>query len=332
VTTTLGASTSIEPWPELPWREWTPTIETLHRWTQIVGKLRLALAPPLNHWWHVALQASAHGLTTSPIPYDGREFQVDLDFVDHELRVTDGNPGSFRLALEPMSVATFYRRFMAGLHGRGIDVQIWPRPVEVADARRFDEDEEHASYDTSHVERFWSGLVRADRVMKEFQTGFVGKASPVHFFWGGFDHSTSRYSGRGAPRHRGGVVNCPDWVMEEAESRENVTVGWWPLSEAPGPAFYAYAYPEPVGFRAAQAQPAGAVFDERFGEYLLPYDAVRTASDPDHAVMEFLRSVYVIGASLGEWDRRVLEPAHEPGRRPKQGWSMLPPAGNAPNR
>jgi hypothetical protein len=222
-----------------------------------------------------------------------------------------------------MSVATFYGRFMAGLRERGIDIRIWPRPVEVAEAIRFDQDELHASYDAEHVERFWRGLVQADRVMKEFQTGFVGKSSPVQFFWGGFDLSMSRYSGRGAPRHRGGVVNCPDWVMQEAESRENVTLGWWPLSEAPGPAFYAYAYPEPPGYRRAAIRPDGATFDERYGEYLLPYDAVRVAADPDRAVGEFLESVYEASANLGGWDRRALEPASEPDRPPKRVWSAI---------
>jgi hypothetical protein len=324
VTVTVRPATSTDPWPELPWHEWTPTIETLHRWTQIVGKVRLALAPPLNHWWHDTLSASPRGLTTSPIPYGSREFQIDFDFVDHELRISDSDRAAFTMPLEAMSVATFYGRFMAGLRDRGIEVRIWPRPVEVADATRFDKDEAHASYDANHVERFWRGLERADRVMKEFQTGFVGKASPVHFFWGGFDHATSRYSGRAAPRHPGGVLNCPAWVMEEAESRENVTVGWWPLSEAPGPAFYAYAYPEPAGYRSAEIRPAGAFFDERWGEYLLPYDAVRTASDPDQAVLEFLRSVYETGANLAGWDRRSLEPAVDPGRPPRRGWSVLP--------
>ncbi len=324
MTGAVRPATSTAPWPELPWREWTPTIETLHRWTQIVGKVRLALAPPLNHWWQVTLYASPRGLTTSPIPYGSREFQIDFDFVDHELRISHSDRAAFTMPLEAMSVATFYSRFMAGLRDRGIEVEIWPRPVEVADATRFDQDEAHASYDANHVERFWRGLERADRVMKEFQTGFVGKASPVHFFWGGFDHATSRYSGRAAPRHPGGVLNCPDWVMEEAESRENVTVGWWPLSEAPGPAFYAYAYPEPAGYRSAEIRPAGAFFDERWGEYLLPWDAVRTASDPDQAVLEFLRSVYETGANLAAWDRRSLEAAVDPGRPPRRGWSMLP--------
>ena len=212
-------------WPELPWRDWEPTLSTLHMWVQIVGKVRLALAPPLNHWWHVPLYVTARGLTTSPIPYGDREFQVDFDFVDHRLQVTDGDPGAFSMALEPRSVARFYREFLAGLQTRGIDVDISRRPVEVADAIPFDQDEGHASYDPHHAQQLWRALVQVDRVLKGFQTGFVGKASPVHFFWGGFDLTTTRFSGRPAPRHPGGVPNCPDWVMEEAESHQNVTVG-----------------------------------------------------------------------------------------------------------
>jgi hypothetical protein len=309
-------------WPELPWRDWEPTISTLHMWAQIVGKVRLALAPPLNHLWQVPLYVSARGLTTSPIPYRDTEFQVDFDFVDHILRVTDGNPGSFTMALEPRSVAQFYSDFMAGLHGRGIDVAIWPRPVEVADAIPFDKDTSHASYDAHHAEVFWRALVQVDRVMKVFQTGFVGKASPVHFFWGGFDLASTRYSGRPAPRHPGGVPNCPDWVMQEAESQQNVTAGWWPRSAEPGPAFYAYAYPEPGGFRVAAVRPADAYFDARAGEFILAYDAVRSAPDPDRAVLDFLQSTYEAGADLGGWDREALEPARLPTLPPRRPWSL----------
>jgi hypothetical protein len=309
-------------WPELPWRDWEPTISTLHMWVQIVGKVRLALAAPQNHLWQVALYLSPRGLTTSPIPYGDTVFQVDFDFVDHLLRVTDGNPGSFTMALEPRSVARFYREFMAGLRSRGIEVAIWPHPVEVAEAIPFDEDEGHASYDPHHAELLWRALVQVDRVMKVFQTGFVGKASPVSFFWGGFDLATTRYSGQPAPRHPGGVPNCPDWVMQEAESRQNVTAGWWPRSEAPGPSFYAYAYPEPDGFRAAGVRPAQAYFDARAGEFILPYDAVRTSADPDGAVLDFLQSTYEAGADLGGWDRRALEPAELPARPPRRPWSL----------
>ena len=320
--TFAGATSTPDRWPELPWRDWEPTLSTLHMWVQIVGKVRLALAPPLNHWWHVPLYVTARGLTTSPIPYGDREFQVDFDFVDHQLRVTDGDPGAFSMAFEPRSVARFYREFLAGLRARGIDVDISPHPVEVAHPVPFDQDEGHASYDPHHVQQLWRALVHVDRVMKGFQTGFLGKASPVHFFWGGFDLTTTRYSGRPAPRHPGGVPNCPDWVMEEAESHQNVTVGWWPLGDAPGPAFYAYAYPEPDGFRTATVHPGDAFFDDRFGEFMLPYDSVRTAADPDSAVLQFVQSIYEAGADLGGWDRKALEPAELPGRPPRRPWSL----------
>ena len=297
-------------------------MSTLHMWLQIVGKVRLALAAPLNHWWHVPLYVTARGLTTSPIPYGKGEFQVDLDFVEHRLDIIDGDPAAFSMALEPRSVASFYRDFMAGLRSRGIDVAITLHPVEVADGVPFDRDEEHASYDPDHASALWQELVQVDRVLKDFQTGFVGKASPVHLFWGGFDLTTTRYSGRPAPRHPGGIPNCPDWVMEEAESHQNVTAGWWPLGDAPGPAFYAYAYPQPDGFRTATAGPDGAFFDDRLGEFLLPYETVRTAADPDAAVLKFLQSTYEAGADLGGWDRRALEPAELPGRPPRRPWSL----------
>jgi Family of unknown function (DUF5996) len=311
-----------EPWPELPWHDWQPTISTVHMWAQIVGKVRMALASPLNHWWHVTLYASSRGLTTSPIPYRHRHFQVDFDFLEHRLDVTDSIGGSFTIPLVPQSVARFHREFMDGLRGIGIDVRIWPRPVEVADAIPFDADEQHASYDPRHAEMFWRGLLQADRVMKAFQSGFVGKASPVHFFWGGFDLAASRYSGRPAPLHPGGVPNCPTWVMEEAYSREETSVGWWPSDEVYGPAFYSYAYPEPDGYRSAPIRPREAFFDTRLGEFLLPYEAVRLATDPDAAVQEFLQSTYEAGANLGGWDRSTLEPAIPPDRPPRRPWSV----------
>ena len=308
-------------WPELPWRDWEPTISTLHLWLQIVGKVRLALAPPLNHWWHVPLYVTARGLTTSPIPFGDRAFQIDLDFIEHRLEISDGDPGTFTMALEPRSVAQFYREVLAGLRSRGVDVAIWTQPVEIADAISFEQDEQHRSYDPVHAELLWRAMVQVDRVLKGYQTGFVGKASPVHFFWGGFDLATTRFSGRPAPRHPGGIPNCPDWVMEEAESHQNITSGWWPLSDA-GPAFFSYAYPQPDGFPGAAVGPADAFFDDRSGEFLLPYDAVRTASDPDAAVLEFLQSTYRAGADLGGWHRLALEPAELPQRPPRRPWSL----------
>ena len=312
-----------EPWPELPWREWTPTISTLHMWTQIVGKVRMALAPPLNHWWHIPLYVTSRGLTTSPIPHRHRNFQVDFDFLAHRLGVTDDDDRSFTIPFAPMSVARFYREFMDGLGGLGIEVRITRRPVEVAEAIPFDQDEQHASYDTNHAQSFWRGLLQADRVAKAFQTGFVGKASPVHFFWGSFDLAATRYSGRPAPLHPGGVPNCATWVMEEAYSREEVSVGWWPSHSELGPVFYAYAYPEPAGFRSAAIQPAEAFFDARFGEFFLAYDAVRGAADPDAVVEQFFQSTYEAGANLGRWDRSTLEPTIRPDRPPQRPWSTL---------
>jgi hypothetical protein len=239
------------------------------------------------------------------------------------LQVTDSDGRSFTMPLEARSVARFYREFMDGLRGLGIDVRISTKPVEVVEAIPFESDEQHASYDPRQAQQFWRGLLQADRVMKTYQTGFVGKASPVHFFWGSFDLATTRYSGRPAPPHPGGIPNCPDWVMEEAYSGEAISVGWWPQSEAPGPAFFAYAYPHPAGFKSARVRPAEAFFDTRFGEFLLLYDAVRNHSDPDAAVLEFLESTYAAGADLGGWDRSVLEPTVRPGRPPGRAWSTL---------
>ena len=309
------------PWPELPWREWAATISTLHMWLQIVGKVRMALAPPRNHWWHVTLYVTSRGLTTSPIPYGHREFQVDFDLLDHRLDITDSSGRSFTMPLVPKSVAQFYREFMDGLRGRGIEVRIYTKPVEVAEAIPFEADERHASYDPAHAQAFWRAALQADRVMKEFQSRFVGKASPVHFFWGSFDLAATRFSGRPAPLHPGGAPNCPDWVMEEAYSREESSIGLWPSSEEPGPVFYAYTYPEPEGFRSALFRPAGTSFDPRFGELVLPYDLVRQAADPDAAVLEFFQSAYEVGADLGGWDRSSLEAAVPPGRPPARPWS-----------
>jgi hypothetical protein len=310
-------------WPELPWQEWSPTISTLHMWTQIVGKIRMALAPPLNHWWHVTLYVTSRGLTTSPIPYGQRQFQVDFDLVDHRLEVADGEGGSFAMPLAAMPVARFYRELMDGLRSLDIQVQIWTRPVEVAEAIPFEKDELHASYDARQVESFRRALLQANRVMKSFQTGFTGKASPVHFFWGSFDLAAARFSGRPAPRHPGGAPNCADWVMEEAYSREDSSIGWWPSSEPPGPMFYAYTYPEPRGYRTTPVGADGAYFDERMGEFSLPYDVVRRAPDPDAALLQFFQAAYEAGADLAGWDRSTLEPAVRPDRPPRRAWSTV---------
>jgi len=317
-------------WPKLPWREWQPTISALHMRVQIVGKVRMALAPPLNHWWHVPLYLSSRGLTTSAIPYGQRLFQVDFDFIADRLLVTDSLGGSFGMALQPESVARFYRDFMAGLRGLGIDVTISTRPVEVARAIPFEADEEPAAYDRADAQALWQGLVQAERVMKTFQSGFAGKASPVHFFWGSFALATTRYSGRAAPIHPGGAPNCPTWVMEEAYSREEVSVGWWPSSDEPGPTFYAYAYPEPGAFSTARVRPAAASYDRHLGEFVLPYDVVRGARDPDAMVREFFQSAYEAGADLGGWDRPALETHLPTGRPPSEPWSTLAPTRGLP--
>jgi hypothetical protein len=321
-------------WPELPWTEWEPTISTLHMWTQIVGKVRMTLAPPLNHWWHVPLYVSARGLTTTAIPYGPRDFQVDFDLIDHRLLVTESGGGAFVIDLGPKSVAEFYRQFMDGLRGLGIDVRIWTHPVEVAESIPFESDEQHASYEPDHAHRFWLALTQADRVMTEFRARFLGKASPVHFFWGGFDHATTRFSGRRSWGHPGGAPNCAVWVMEEAYSHEVSSAGWWPQSKPPGPAFYSYMYPEPVGFDRAAVRPEAASYDQVFGEFVLPYDAVRAAADPDATLLDFFQSTYEAGVTLAGWDRAALEPGRLPERPPRSAWSntVPEPAAHAPDR
>lgn len=332
MTRSLAPVGSRHAWPELPWRDWEPTRATLHMWAQVVGKVRMALAPPVNHWWHIPLYVSSRGLSTSPIPYAERYFQVDLDFIDHRLDVADTVGGSFTMALEPKSVARFYREFMDGLRGLEIDVRIWPKPVEVAEAIRFELDEEHASYDPEHAHLLWLGLRQADRAVKEFRRGFVGKHSPIHVFWGGFDLAGTRFSGRPAPRHPGGAPNCADWVMVEAYSREVSSAGWWPRSEGPGPSFYSYTYPEPDGYPNATVRPAGAFYDTELGEFILPYDEVRRATNPDAAVQDFLQSTYEAAADLADWDRAMLEPADLPDGPPRRPWSTLGEGTGSPTR
>ena len=313
----------VEPWPELPWTEWKPTLDTLHMWLQVVGKVRLALAQPLNHWWHATLYVTARGLTTSPIPIGTRDFQVDLDFIDHRLDVVDTEGRTFEMTLAPMSVATFYREFMAGLRGLGIEVRIWTTPVEFPDPIPFEQDEQHASYEPMHANLFWRALVQADRVLKTFQTGWVGKQSPVHLFWGGMDLATSRYSGRTAPLHPGGIPTLADWVNQEAFSHEEFAAGWWASTDAPGPAFYSYTYPEPDGLTAATIRPAEAFFDTRLDEFALSWEGARGTPDPDAAALEFLQSTYQAGADLGGWDRASLEATEIPARPPRRPWSIM---------
>ena len=302
-------------WPELPTAAWRETYDTLHLWTQIVGKIRFARSPWLNHSWHVALYVTARGLTTSPIPDGTRTFQIDLDFIDHALRISDSDGAQGQFALAGQSVASFYAAVMAALAELGIQVAIDDMPNELPEPIRFPLDRKHATYDPDSVRRLFRILVNADRVFKQFRTGFLGKASPVHFFWGSFDLAVTRFSGRRAPRHPGGVPNLPDAVACEAYSHEECSAGFWPGSGAIDyPAFYSYAYPEPKGYRAIKVRPDAGFFSEALGEFILPYDAVRTAGDPDKMLLEFLQSTYEAAADCAKWDRETLEcPLGQPG-------------------
>jgi hypothetical protein len=298
-----------ERWPALPLGAWSDTYATLHMWTQIVGKVRMALTPPVNHWWHVPLYVTSRGLDTSPIPYRDDTFEVTFDFVDHALRITTntGRTGGFEL--RPCAVADFYRDFMAALDGLGITTRIWPVPVEIPNPIRFTEDRQHAAYDRAQVRRCWEILVHADAVFKEFRGGFLGKCSPVHFFWGAFDLAVTRFSGRPVPAGSG----PKDAVNREAYSHEVISHGFWPGGAWAGggvfeaPVFYSYTVPEPAGFRQAKVRPAQAHFSEQLGEFLLPYDDVRSAASPRQALLDFMASTYDAGATLAKWDRRSLE-------------------------
>jgi uncharacterized protein DUF5996 len=297
-----------EAWPSLPLSAWQDTQTTLHMWTQIVGKVRLALAPWVNHSWHVTLYVTSRGLTTSPIPYGTRTFEVDFDFIDHQLLICTSTGATRTIPLRPRSVADFYAAVMTALHDLGLDMRIQPRPNEVQEAIPFPEDHAHASYDADAANRFWRVLVQSDRVLKAFRARFIGKCSPVHFFWGSFDLAVTRFSGRPAPPHPGGVPNFPDWVAREAYSHEVSSCGFWPGGgPMPMPVYYAYAYPEPPGFSAASVAPDGAVYSAEMREFILPYDTVRTAASPDDALLAFLQTTYEAAANLGGWDRAALE-------------------------
>jgi hypothetical protein len=301
------------PWPELPTAAWRDSYATLHLWTQVVGKIRLAKAPWLNHSWHVALYVTARGLTTSPVPDGTRTFQIDFDFIDHVLRISTSDGAQRQFALAGQSVSSFYAATMAALAELGIAVTIDEMPNELPDPMRFSRDTTHASYDPDAVQRFLQILVNSDRVFKQFRTGFLGKASPVHFFWGSFDLAVTRFSGRRAPRHPGGVPHLSDAVACEAYSHEVSSAGFWPGAGAIDyPAFYSYAYPEPQGFRTTKVRPEAAFFSEALGEFVLPYDAVRTADNPDKALLDFLQSTYEAAAISAKWDRDALE--CEPGQ------------------
>jgi hypothetical protein len=289
-------------WPTLILEEWQDTLATLHMWTQIVGKIRLAQTPLVNHWWNVTLYVSACGLTTSPMPYQDRIFEIEFDFLDHKLRIECSDGASKTLALRPQSVADFYQETMAALHDLGIDVKIWPMPVEIPNPIRFDLDHTHASYDAEYANRFWRALVRIDDVFKEFRARFIGKVSPVHFWWGSFDHAVTRFSGRTAPPRE-----AADKWTQEAYSHEVISHGFWPGGNGVQAAFYSYTAPEPAGLSQSLIKPTGAFYSQDMKEFLLPYDAVRQSASPEIALMDFLQSTYEAGANLAKWDRAALE-------------------------
>jgi hypothetical protein len=295
-----------EAWPALRVEDWAPTRDTVHMWTQIVGKIRLSQTPLINHWWNATFYVTPRGLTTSSIPYGDRLFDMEFDFVDHDLRVRTSDGGGSVVALQPQSVAEFYSRTIAALRELGIEPRIDPRPNEVDPAIPFADDEEHKSYDAAAVTTFWRQLQSAHRVFTEFRSHFVGKASPVHFFWGAFDLACTRFSGRPAPEHPGGAPNCPNSVMVEGYSRELSSCGFWPGGGDEG-AFYAYAYPEPAGYADYRVGPDAAQYNDQLGEFVLPYEEVRAADEPDRALLQFLQDTYAAAADLAHWDRAMLE-------------------------
>jgi hypothetical protein len=304
-------------WPALPLSEWQATAETLHMWTQIVGKTRLTLSPWINHSWHVTLYVTSRGLTTSPIPHGFHTFEIRFDFIEHELRILKSDGAIRVLKLKPQSVAEFYRAVMTALDELGLSVKIDLIPNEIVDPVPFDQDETHRSYDPEYANRFWRVLVQTTRVLTQFRSRFCGKCSPVHFFWGSFDLAVTRFSGRAAPPHPGGIPHLPDRVTREAYAQEVSSVGFWPGNAAsPTPIFYSYAYPEPPGFSQAKVRPAEATYSSQLHEFILRYDAVRIAPSPDDALLDFAQSVYDAASTLGKWDRNALEESnlHPPKR------------------
>jgi hypothetical protein len=298
----------LQAWPSLPLEAWSDTYATVHLWTQIVGKVRLAQTPWINHSWHVTLYVTARGLSTSPIPHGTRAFQIDFDFIGHQLAVRCSDGGSADLPLHAQSMAAFYDQLMRTLAQLDLKVQIDKRPNEVPDPIPFDQDEGHRTYDPEYANRFWRVLVQAERVFQVFRARFIGKCSPIHFFWGAPDLAVTRFSGRRAPAHPGGVPNLPDWVAREAYSHEVSSCGFWPGGgPVPYAAFYSYGYPEPSGFPEAPVRPAAAFYSRDLREFVLPYDAVRNSSAPDNTLLDFLQSTYEAAANFGNWDRQALE-------------------------
>lgn len=294
-------------WPELPLAEWKDTYYTLHMWTQIVGKIRLALMPLENHWWNTTLYLTPRGLTTSTMSYKGRDLRIDFDFISHVLRIETSEGSAKTIALRPRSVADFYQETMSALASLGMHVTIWTKPVEVPDPTPFEKDEEHAAYDPEYAHRVWRIMVQASRIFSEFRRRFTGKVSPVHFFWGAFDLAVTRFSGRTAPEHPG-APNLARFVAIEAYSHEVSSCGFWPgggpVSE---PVFYAYAYPEPQGFKDYPIRPSEAFYNKELGEFLLPYEVVRKAKSHDEVLLAFLQSTYEAAANSAKWDRPALE-------------------------
>lgn len=303
-TSTTGSRFTPEAWPELPFEDWRDTYATLHRYLQVIGKVRLALAPKVNHWWQVAMYVTARGLTTSPIPYARGVFEVDFDFINHELRIATSDDRLRVRELQARPVAEFYRDIMATLHSLGVEVSIWDVPVEIPDDRtRFSKDYQHDAYDAEAVNRCWRILLQADIAMKEFRARFTGKCSPVHFFWGSFDHAVTRFSGRPAPERE-----VSDVFTREAYCEEVSSCGFWPGNAMTGgPMFYSYAAPEPPGFSEARVRPGAAYYDKNLKEFLLPYDAVRQSGDPRGMLLDFFQSTYEAAAESGKWDRERLE-------------------------
>jgi len=307
-------------WPALPYGEWSDTVTTLHMWAQIVGKIRLAHTPWTNHSWHVPLYLTARGLSTSVIPCDGAAFEISFDFVDHQLVIQTVGGAQRFISLGPVSVAEFYRTVLAHLDGLGLSTIIRTTPSEIADGIPFDQDDNHQSYDREFVSRFWHALIQIDRVFKLFRSRFIGKCSPVHFFWGSFDLAVTRFSGKDAPPHAGGIPNFPDWVAQEAYSHEVSSAGFWPGGGGIDcAAFYSYAYPLPDGFPNANVVPGGSAWSTNLGEFLLPYDEVQTSSSPDDTLLDFLQSTYEAAADLAHWDRPALERNFEQSRRGIEG-------------
>ena len=297
-----------EAWPELNYADWKDTCATLHMWLQIVGKIRLVQTPWTNHSWHVTLYVTSRGLTTSPIPHGTDTFEIRFDFIDHQLRILKSDGGQRSIELKPRSVADFYNAVMAALDELDLAVKIDILPNEIPNPIPFDRDEQHRSYDSKYANRFWRVLVQSDRVFKQFRSRFCGKCSPVHFFWGAPDLAVTRFSGRGAPKHPGGIPHLPDAITREAYSQEVSSLGFWPGADAmPMAIFYSYAYPEPKGFSEAKVKPDAASYNAQFREFVLPYDAVRTGKSPDDAILDFAQSTYDAASQLGNWDRAALE-------------------------